>query len=300
MVRIHVAASMNMDLAAYSDSLPRPGETVFGRAVAWSPGGKGLNQAVAAARLGGDVAMLGFLGDDEMGAKVRAFLAAEGIDISCVGTLAGVASGLAVILVDKSSQNAIVVIPGANMAWPTEATTALAARRGDLVLATFEIPDAQIVAAFRRARAAGAKTVLNPAPARAASAELMALTDQLILNEVELPMILGRPVDPADLAAVERATRELVAGRDVVIVTLGDAGAVVVTPAAAWHVPPVPVTAIDTAAAGDCFIGAWAAALARGADVRAAATYANRAAAVSVTRRGTAVSLPRVGEVSGA
>jgi len=298
MSRIVVAASMNMDMAAYADSLPRPGETVFGSAVAYSPGGKGLNQAVAAARLGASVAVLGFLGDDEMGAKVRAFLEAEGIDASAVGTLAGTASGLAVILVDRGSQNAIVVVPGANMAWPADATARLRAARGDLVLATFEIPDAQIASAFKRARAAGATTILNPAPARAASAELLALADQLILNEVELPMILGAPVDPADRAAVTRAARGLVAGRRALVVTLGGAGAVVATPEAAWDVPPIPVKAVDTAAAGDCFIGAWAAALARGEDFRAAANFANRAAAISVTRPGTAVSLPRLAEVS--
>lgn len=299
MPRIVVAASMNMDLAAYGERLPRPGETVFGTHAAHSPGGKGLNQAVAAARLGAAVAMIGYLGMDENGDRVRAFLMSEGVDVALIDRLPSQQTGLAIILVDKASENAIVVIPGANMAWPAHATEQMVVARGDLVVATFEIPDAQIVKAFARARSAGARTILNPAPARPASAELLALTDQLIVNEVELPVMLGQRVDANDPDAVAAAARQLAIGREVVVVTLGARGAIVSTASECWSVAPRRVKAIDTAAAGDCFIGAWAAALARGDDYRAAAEFANKAAALSVTRQGTAVSLPRAGEVSG-
>jgi ribokinase len=299
MPRVIIAASLNMDLAVYSGSLPRPGETVHGIAVAWSPGGKGLNQAVAAARLGAEVALVGFVGADEIGARVREFLAGEGIDLAGLGALEGHATGLATILVDEASQNAIVVVPGANMAWPADAADRIRPQAGDLVVATCEIPDAQIEAAFAKARAAGATTVLNPAPAREVPPAILALADQLILNEVELPMLMGHAVDASDIGDVMAAARMLVEGRQAVVATLGPAGAVVAAGGETWHAHAVKVTAVDTTAAGDCFIGAWVAALARGEGFEAAAEFANRAAAVSVTRRGTAVSLPRLAEVVG-
>jgi ribokinase len=299
MPRIIVAASMNMDIAAYTPHLPARGETVLGTKSAYSPGGKGLNQAVAARRLGAGVAVLGALGDDGNGDAVHAFLTQEDIDLTGVQRVAGVATGLALILVDERSDNAIVVIPGANMAWPAETSARGRIGAGDFVAATLEIADDEIVRVLSRARAAGASTILNPAPARTTRADVLALADQIILNEVELPAILGRPVDAGDLASVGTAARALAAGRQVVVVTLGAAGAVVATADRSWHVPPQPVAAVDTAAAGDCFIGAWMAALAAGADYGAAAELATRAAALSVTRQGTAVSLPYRSEVSG-
>jgi ribokinase len=299
MPRIVVAASMNMDLAAYAPHLPARGETVLGTRIAHSPGGKGLNQAVAAARLGAAVTVLGTLGRDDAGDKVQAFLTAEGIDVAAITRIADTPSGLALILVDDASHNAIVVIPGANMAWPAGTADGGAIAAGDIVAATFEIADIEIERVFTRARAVGATTILNPAPARAASPRLLALADQIILNEVELPAIIGRPVDPTDIRAVTAAAQDLAAGRQAVVATLGKAGAVLAADGGARHVPAAPVTAVDTAAAGDCFIGAWMAALATGASYATAADLATRAAALSVTRQGTAVSLPYRAEVSG-
>lgn len=300
MPRVIVAASINLDLTAYVPELPKPGETVLGSAVASSPGGKGLNQAVAAARLGAMTELVGYIGSDDAGMRVRAFLEGESIGLDGLCTLDAAPTGTALILVDRHSQNAIAVIPGANMAWPAALPAAFAPARGDLVVATLEIADHAIRHAFELARAVGATTVLNPAPARDVSPALLALADQLIVNEIELPMVLGRPVDASRLDEVAAAAGVLASGRQAVVATLGPAGAIIAAGGRTWHQPAPAVAATDTAAAGDCFIGAWCAALARGEDHRAAAVFANRAAALSVTRRGTATSLPRRAEIEAA
>jgi ribokinase len=297
MSRIVCVGSMNMDIAAYSRSLPRPGETVFGSSLVPSPGGKGLNQAVAARRLGAEVAFVGCLGRDDNGDAVAAFLAAEGIDTTGILRLEGVSSGAAIILIDAKSENAIVVIPGANMAWPPGAPTAFPVTAGDIVVSQFEIPDAVIIAAFGRARASGARTILNAAPARAMPKALLALVDILVVNESELAAVGSVRLDSADIAAVTAAALALSNERLAVVATLGAAGAVVARNGTATRIAGCQVAAIDTAGAGDCFIGALAAALLRGDDLVPAAAYANRAAALSVTRRGTAIAMPYAGEV---
>lgn len=284
--------SMNMDIAAYGEVLPRPGETVFGSAVASSPGGKGLNQAVAARRLGAPVAFVGMLGRDDAGKAVLAFLDAEGIDTSRIAHTDDATSGTAIILVDARSENAIVVIPGANMAWRREALAEVTFAATDIVMSQFEIPDAVIIEAFERARAAGAHTILNAAPARPMPARLLALVDLLVVNETELAAVCGTPLDCADLAAVAEAARSLSGERLSVIATLGSAGAIVAAAGRLTRIDGAPVRAVDTAGAGDCFIGALAAALLRGEALAEAAAFANRAASLSVTRKGTAIAMP--------
>lgn len=298
MTKIICVGSMNTDIAAYGATLPRPGETVMGHAIATSPGGKGLNQAVAARRLGGDVAMVGMLGRDDNGDRLAHFLAAEGVDITGVQRLDRAATGAAVILVADSAQNAIVVIPGANMAWTAaDLPAAFAPRAGDIVVAQFEIPDAVIAAAFTRARAAGARTILNAAPARALPSALLPLIDILAVNETELGAACGTALDEADHARIEQAALALAARCPAIVVTLGSRGAIVAHDGRIERIAAMPVAAVDTAGAGDCFIGAFAAALARGEALAAAAAYANRAAAVSVTRKGTAVAMPRASDL---
>lgn len=297
MSKIVCVGSMNMDIAAYSTTLPRPGETVFGSSLMTSPGGKGLNQAVSARRLGAQVAFVGNLGRDDAGNAVAAFLDAEGIDTSGIARVDGVPTGAAIILVDAKSENAIVVIPGANMAWPPDALDALRLGPDDLVVSQFEIPDAVIVGAFERARQAGARAILNAAPARAMSPELLALVDVLVVNETELATVCGKSIDYSDLTAVSAAALQLSGPKLAVVATLGKAGAVVAAGGTTTRIDGASVVAIDTAGAGDCFVGALAAALARGETLNAAAAFANRAASVSVTRKGTAISMPFASEL---
>ncbi len=297
MSRIVCVGSMNMDIAAYSTTLPRPGETVFGSTLMTSPGGKGLNQAVAARRLGADVTFIGNLGRDDAGNSLAAFLDAEGIDKSGVARLEDVPSGAAIILVDARSENSIVVIPGANMAWPPGALDHLSLAAGDIVVAQFEIPDAVIVEAFDRARQAGAKTILNAAPARPMPARLLPLVDILVVNEAELATVCGKTIAATDLTAIAAAALQLSGASLAVVATLGPAGVLVAASGTVTRVEGSPVEAVDTAGAGDCFIGALAAALVRGDSLSTAAAYANRAAGISVTRRGTAISMPFANEV---
>ena len=297
MSRIVCVGSMNMDIAAYSTTLPRPGETVFGSTLASSPGGKGLNQAVAARRLGAEVAFIGNLGRDDTGDAVAAFLDAEGIDTNGIRRVDGVPSGAAVILIDARSENAIVVIPGANMAGQHGALDDLKLSLGDIVIAQFEIPDAVIIDAFQRARKAGARTILNAAPARAMPERLLPLVDILVVNETELAATCGKLIDGSDVAAVTGAAASLSGPSLAVVATLGSAGAAVAAGGTTVRIAGVVVKATDTAGAGDCFIGALAAALARGEGLQQAAAFANRAASISVTRNGTAVAMPFASEL---
>ena len=297
MSRIVCVGSMNMDIAAYSAALPRPGETVLGSSLVSSPGGKGLNQAVAASRLGANVAFAGCLGSDQVGDAITAFLASEGIDVSGIARPPGVQSGAAIILVDDASQNAIVVISGANMSWPEGAIGEFKFGPGDIVVSQFEIPDEIIINAFQLAKAVGARTIFNAAPARALPAKMLSLIDILIVNEIELAAIAGASIDTTDVDAVTAAALALSNAGLSVIATLGAEGAVVAAEGNATYIPGHTVQPIDATGAGDCFVGALAAALSKGETLTAAANFANHAASVSVTRRGTAIAMPRVEEL---
>jgi ribokinase len=297
MARVHVLGGINMDLAGFGPRLPRPGETVLGTTLATSPGGKALNQAVAARRLGGDVALVARMGSDAFGAEVRAFLEREGIDLSGVVTIPGAATGVALILVDAASENAIMVLPGANARWDDEAPAAFAPAAGDIVAGQFEIPLAVTERAFARARERGARTLLNPSPVQAVSPPLLASTDILVVNEHELATLAAVAVDPANEESVAAAAERLAGEARTVIATLGPAGSLWVGRGGRGRVPGRKVAAVDTTGAGDCFLGALAARLAAGDGLDAAICYANRAAAVSVTRKGTAIAMPQAGEV---
>jgi ribokinase len=297
MNRIICVGSMNMDLVVYSATLPRPGETVFGTTLVSSPGGKGLNQAVAARRLGAAVAFVGNIGRDPTGDEIAAFLASEGIDTSGIGRIDGMPSGAAVIVVDAHAQNQIVIIPGANMLWQPGALDRLRPTRGDIVISQFEIPDAIVIAAFKRARAEGALTILNAAPARGMPKDLLALVDILVVNEVELAAVSGVDLNADDIVAVTVAALALAGPNLAVVATLGAKGAVVVEHNAVRRIEGLRVLAIDTAGAGDCFIGAMAAALVRGDTLVSATRIATRAASLSVTRKGTATAMPFLQEL---
>jgi ribokinase len=293
-----VVGSLNMDLVARASRLPVPGETVAGHAFATVPGGKGANQAVASARLGARTAMIGSLGDDAFGAQLRAGLEADGIDCGGVRTVAGVSSGVALIVVDDAGRNGIVVVPGANgHLAPADVDAhhgAIAGAR--VVVLQLETPLATVEYAARMAHALGKTVVLNPAPARALPESLLACADFLVPNEVEAAALAGMAVGSVD-AALEAGRRLRQAGAGTVLVTLGGQGVVAVGPGGARHHPARKVEAVDTTAAGDTFIGGLCAALVRGRPLPAAIGFAQAAAAISVTRPGAQPSIPFEREV---
>ena len=288
---------VNTDLVIRSPRLPRPGETVLGGEFYQAAGGKGANQAVAAARATGEhgrVAFIGAVGDDDYGRESRRGLLAEGIDCSHLKEIASVASGIALILVDEHGENLISVASGANArllpadvdAFPTSLF-----QQCKVFLACLESPLATVERGLTRAKEQRLITILNPAPVEdsAAVKKLLPLVDLLTPNELELAALAGIPVDTLESAAAA-AKIVLSLGARQIIVTLGAAGSVVVDETGtAHHIPAFPVTPIDTTAAGDCFSGSLAAALAEGQPLLTAARFASAAAALSVTRRGASL-----------
>lgn len=301
MPTVHVVGSINRDIVAYVDKIPAPGETVGGSGSAQFPGGKGANQAVAAARLtpaGSTVVMVGNVGDDSFGRDMRAFLQSEGIDDKLVATITESPTGIALITVDPKGENAIAVAPGANHAWPNGLPRmAIGAR--DIVVCQLEVPIAITGAAFDAAKAARAVTILNPSPIHPLPQAVLDASDILVVNEHEAAALLGVSLVDVDDRRLVSAARNLTEiGPRAVVITLGAAGALVVeADGRAQRLPGQTVRAIDTTGAGDCFVGALAAALMRDEPLAEAAAFANRAAAISVTRKGAASSYPRLAEL---
>jgi ribokinase len=298
MGRVFVAESINMDVVATADRHPRIGETVAGQAVLYFPGGKGANQAVAAAKLGAPTMLIGRLGKDAFGRELKTFLAAQGLDLSLVQEIAEAHTGTALITI-ANADNTIVVIPGANALIDAADVTAPMLAKGDIAVSQFEIPLPAIHAFFKRAHAAGAKTILNPAPATEFSRDLLDLADILILNETELGLLtktgLCETDDHTRFIDVARAlqTRE----EKIICVTLGKRGVLALVDGKPLIIPGRTVRAIDTTGAGDCFVGAVAAQLACGKSINDALAYANIAASISVQRIGAAPSMPSATEV---
>jgi ribokinase len=299
MGRVFVAGSINMDVVATADRHPRIGETIAGQAVLYFPGGKGANQAVAAAKLGAATTLIGRLGRDAFGDELKAFLAAQGIDLSFLQQTSDTHTGTAIITV-ANADNTIVVIPGANALVSAADVEAPVLAKGDIAVSQFEIPLTAISAFFKRARAAGATTILNPAPAIEFSRELLDLVDILILNETELGFLTKTELrDTDDYPRLIEAARSLQINKDKIIcVTLGKRGIVALIDGQPHTDLGRAVKAVDTTGAGDCFVGAVAALLADGQPVRSAFRYANIAASICVQRMGAAPSMPTVAEVS--
>jgi ribokinase len=298
MRKIFVVGSINRDLVVYVDGLPRPGETVFGDRFQQFPGGKGANQAVAAGRLGGAVYLVGNVGADVFGKEMGDFLASENIDTSEIAILDTAPTGIALITVDSAPENSIVVVSGANMVWHTRDLRRLKMGRSDIVVCQFEIPLEIIESVFEQAKEIGATTILNPAPVKPAPERILRNVDYLVVNEVELEALSGASVDPGDPASVYAAMGKLhQRGPLAIVATLGSRGALLSGPSGNYEAKGHKVNAIDTTGAGDCFIGAFAAALAKSNSVPDAINFANKAAAISVTRRGAATSFPRFAEV---
>ncbi|MDA9410818.1 ribokinase [Bradyrhizobium sp. CCBAU 45384] len=297
MGRVFVAGSINMDVVATADRHPKVGETVAGREVLYFPGGKGANQAVAASRLGARTTLIGRLGKDAFGAELRAFLAAQGVDLGSVRD-ADTHSGTAIITV-AASDNTIVVIPGSNALVSAEDVADVPLAKDDVAVSQFEIPLPTIAAFFARARSAGATTLLNPAPAQKMSGELLAMVDILVLNETELGFLAGVELAESDEAAkIIAVARQLQARADQTIcVTLGKRGVLALAASEEFAVPGRAVKAVDTTGAGDCFVGALASQLAEGVPLRTALAFANAAASISVQRMGAGPSMPTAAEV---
>jgi ribokinase len=298
MGRVVVAGSINMDVVATADRHPGIGETVAGDSLRYFPGGKGANQAVAAAKLGATTTLIGRLGKDAFGDQLKTYLAAQGLDLTSVRQTAGVHTGTAIITV-ANADNTIVVIPGANALLSAADVAAPILAKGDVAVSQFEIPPPAISAFFKRARGAGATTILNPAPAIKFDRELLDLVDILILNETELGFLAETGLrDTDDDARFIDAARSLQIDKDqVVCVTLGKRGVLALIDGEPLIVPGRAVKAVDTTGAGDGFVGAVAAQLAGGKTIHDALAYANIAASICVQRMGAAPSMPTAAEV---
>ncbi|MFD9033025.1 ribokinase [Streptomyces sp. NPDC059567] len=294
MTSIVVLGSTNMDLVAFVPKAPARGETVTGREFRTIPGGKGANQAVAAARAGADVSMIGAVGADDFGARLRAALEGSGVDTDLLRTAEG-PSGTAHIVVDDEGGNAIVVVPGANgtvtsLDHGDEALIATA----DALLLQLELPLSVVTEGAATARRLGVRTVLTPAPAQPLPPELLAVTDLLVPNEHEAAALTGIADPHAAAAALLTLVPE-------VVITLGAAGSLhAARDSEAFTVSAPRVRAVDTTAAGDTFVGALAVALGEGRAVREALAWASSAAALSVQREGASSSMPYRSEIDAA
>ena len=298
MKRIVVLGSTNTDMVVKAARIPAPGETILGGDFLMNPGGKGANQAVAAARLGGDVTFVAKVGDDLFGREAKSLFAKEGIRTEYVFTDAEKPSGVALIMVGASGENSIAVASGANGALsPTD----IAAARGEIesagaLLMQLETPVETILCAAQWAAAKGVPVILNPAPACALPDALFPCLALITPNETEAEMLTG--VKVADEAGARAAAAALCAkGVGRVIITLGAKGAFVYDGGAGAFVPAFPVEAVDTTAAGDVFSGALAVALTEGRALGEAVAFASRAASISVTRMGAQASAPWRGEI---
>jgi ribokinase len=297
-----IAGSANMDLVVKTHRIPAPGETVLGGTLYQLPGGKGANQAVAAARLGAHVVFIGCVGADAFGSALKANLEAEGVDCRFLQCIEGTATGVALISVDEQGRNSILVAPGANACVTREhlAQAEAAIAGADICIAQLEIPVEAAEEMFAKARKHRVTTLLNPAPFRSAHElqRLLTLSDILTPNEYEAAGILGINATPdLDFEAISEAL--LNTGPERVIITLGAAGSISLQEG----VGPIyqagfTVTAADTTAAGDCFTGALAASIGSGAKIEEALRFASAAAAISVTRLGAQPSMPYLTEVT--
>jgi len=302
--QVTVLGSLNMDISVTVPRLPEPGATVLGSAACFTPGGKGANQAVAAARLGASVRMAGCVGDDDFGRQLLASLREEGVEAGGVRTVTGVPTGLAMISVDPAGENLITVAPGANHEVGAGEVAAAATGPGDVLVICAEIPVPAIKAVLARARGvsgSGARCVLNLAPAPAEAAAIVADgVDWLVVNETEAAAVLGRKVEGLTDAG-QAAAGLLAAGARHAVVTAGAHGAALAPgtdpEGAPLTIEAFRVEAVDTVGAGDTFVGALAVALAAGVPSGEAVRAAAAAGATAATRPGAQAGMPRPADI---
>ena len=295
---IVVLGGINMDLVGTTEKMPAPGETVFGQSFHTAPGGKGANQAVAAARLGAEVRMVGRVGDDEFGPVLIDGLRREGIDVSGVATDPDNSSGIAMILLDGRKENYIVAIYGANLACDHEQIKAVesALDGADVLLMQLETPLAVATEAARIAGGRGVQVVWDPAPALEMGRDAYALCDVLTPNQLEAEYLTGIAV--TDLDSARDAARKLVGeGVSVCVLTMAEAGAYYAAMENDGFIPANEVETTDTVAAGDAFAAALGVALAEGRSLSDAVKYASAAGALAVTKRGAQEAMPHRQEV---
>lgn len=290
--QVVVFGSLNMDLMVRVERAPRAGETLRGLGLLSNPGGKGANQAVACARQGARVAMVGCVGQDSFGQALRSALAADGIDITQVRQVPG-STGVAVVMVDAQGENRITLIPGANEQLKADAQ----ALAGQFLLLQCEVPMPEVVQAARLMRAQGATIVMNPAPVCQLPDELWPLIDIIVVNEIEAAELAGLPVQNAEQAAVAAAAL-CRRGPPTALVTLGSQGVLLATRDGCRHFPARQVAVVDTTAAGDTFIGAMCAALAEAQPMDAAVVRGIAAASICVMRPGAQASIPYLHELT--
>ena len=291
---VQVAGSINVDLIQMVESLPLPGETVMALRTTKLPGGKGANQAVAAARMGADTRFIGAVADDDDGRWMRDLLESDGIDTSAIATLPDTQTGLALIAVDSAGENQIIVSSGANaLVTPDQAGAAIST---GVRLAQLEVPVASVAAFFTAPGAEETTRILNTAPAITEATSLFEHSDIIIANQHELAHYLGLPNAPAGPEEALAARQLLTRPDQAVIVTLGAQGAVAVRSESHFHAPALKVTARDTIGAGDCFCGALAALLDAGETLEHALPLANAAAALCTQKDGAIPAMPTLTE----
>jgi ribokinase len=298
-INIAVLGSINMDLVIRCRQLPRPGETIMADDSAEVPGGKGANQAVAASRLGATVQMIGRVGDDAFADRLLDNLAREGVGTALIRRSANCASGLAVVSVDKTGENSIIVVPGANRLLSVEdvSASADAIRDSDVLLLQLEVPLETVSAAAQLARDAAVPVILDPAPAPTELPAELRRVDVICPNQAETTAILGRPIESIEDA--RGAARELTRrGAKAAMITMGAEGAVVSNGKQVDWIEPFPVQAVDSTAAGDAFAAAVAVRLASGMSPVEAAQFGCAAGAVAATRHGAQPGMPSLADVA--
>jgi ribokinase len=296
MSNIIVVGSLNADLVVRTPRFPQPGETISGEDLQIIPGGKGANQAVAAARQGTSVAMVGRVGNDSFGPELIGNLRQNGVDTSHVQTDSESATGTAIIVVDTKGQNSIVLSPGGNGRVTPADLENVSFADARLLLLQLEIPVESVLAAAKRAKESGLRVLLNPAPARPLPDELLSLPEVIVPNESELSLLAELPVQ--DIASAEKAAKTLLErGIQNVIVTLGANGALIVNRELTKHIPSFKVDVVDTTAAGDAFIGGFASALLLNKSMEGAVQYGCACGALAATKFGAQPSLPTKEEV---
>jgi len=293
MARITVVGSLNMDLVVRTPRIPKPGETIIGRDFHTIPGGKGANQAVAAAKLGAQVTMVGRVGNDDFGRALLNNLRSVNINTDFVTIDPDAATGIALITVEDSGENNIVLASGSNMRLSVTDIEAAeeAIAQADVVLFQLESPVPTVEAGLKLAKKRGVATLLNPAPAQPLSDALLSCVDILVPNETETALLTGRPV--ATIAQIEEAAEHLRrTGVGTVIVTLGERGAFLCSAEGNAMFPAYPIEPVDTTAAGDAFVAGFAVAWADTGDLKAAIPWGNAAGALAAMKLGAQPSLP--------
>ncbi len=298
MPRITVIGSLNMDIVIRSPRIPAVGETIAGLSCHFFPGGKGANQALAVSRAGAPVFLVGCVGKDEFGSELVNGLSRSGVDTCHIKTLDGITTGTATIIIEKSGDNRIIIVSGANSAVSTELINELWSEisNSKMILLQHEIPLETVFYIIEKAKKSGIKVILNPAPFYHIGLDILRKVHTLIANETEGTALSGIQIEDVDSAT--RAAKKLYdEGINTVIITLGKSGSVLVNDEHTIFQPAYKVDVIDTTAAGDTFIGAYAAAIARGETTENALLYATAAAGLAVTKLGAQPSIPKHDEI---